>query len=86
MSIYFADEMAAAGLSALDLQKHWGVERYTVVAFTAKDLRDQGERLWRDPNEDFVGHGACKRDGGSERTRSEKRNLAKLAKVVDGLG
>ena len=84
MSVYFSDEMELAGKSILDLQASWGKE-YTVLAFTASDLRTQGERLWRDPTGGFPGHGACKRADGSERTRGQKRNLAKVAKVASEL-
>lgn len=84
MSVYFSDEMDLAGKSVLDLQANWG-DDYTVLAFSAGDLRAQGERLWRDPNEEFPGHGACKRADDAERTRGQKRKLAKVAKVAPEL-
>lgn len=84
MSVYFSDEMESAGKTVDDLQKIWG-DDYTVLAFSAADLRDQGERVWRHPNGQFPGHGACKRADGSERTRSQKRKLAKIAKVAPEL-
>lgn len=85
MSVYFSDEIEDAKLSVRDLQEKWGSDIYTVVAFHVAVLRAEGERLWRDPNDDFVGHGACKRLGDSTRTRSQKRRLAKLSKPVPGL-
>lgn len=85
MSVYFADQMNAAGLSAADLQARWGVEKYTVVQLTAKEMRAQGERLWRDKNDEFVGHGASKRADGTKRTVSQKRGLANAADIVEGL-
>ena len=84
MSVYFSDEMQLAGRSVSDLQKVWGSE-YTVLEFRASDLQEQGERLWRDPTDEFPGHGACKRADGAERSRGQKRKLAKIAKVVPGL-
>lgn len=84
MSVYFSDEMELVGESVLDLQAIWG-EDYTVLAFNANDLRVLGERLWRDPNDAFPGHGACKRADGTERTRSQKRKLAKIAKIAPEL-
>ncbi len=81
MSVYFSDEMAAVGKSVADLQKIWG-EDYTVLEFGAGELLEQGERLWREPNNDFPGHGACKRSDYSERTRGQKRNLARIARVA----
>ncbi len=80
MSVYFSDEMQAAGESVLDLQQKWGPE-YTVLAFRAADLREQGERLWRDPRGEFPGHGACKRADGAERSRGQKRKLARIARI-----
>lgn len=81
MSVYFSDEMVATGKSAADLQKVWG-DDYTVLEFNAGELREQGERLWRDSNNDFPGHDACKRSDYSERTRGQKRNLARIARVA----
>ena len=84
MSVYFSDEIQAAGKSVLDLQQTWG-SKYTVLAFGATDLRDQGEQLWRDPIDEFPGHGACKRADGTNRTLRQKRNLAKIARVAPEL-
>jgi hypothetical protein len=84
MSVYFSDEMQPAGKSVKDLQQEWGSE-YTVLAFSAAELRDQGERLWRDSNDEFPGHGACKRADDAERTRGQKRKLAKIAKIAPEL-
>lgn len=82
MSVYFEDEMRAVGKNVHDLQNHWNSDgdRYTVYQFTTAELRARGEKLWRDPNDEFPGHGACKRRDDSERTRGQKRNLAKIAK------
>jgi hypothetical protein len=84
MSVYFSDEMQLAGRSVLDLQQEWGPE-YTVLAFRAADLQEQGERLWREAQGEFPGHGACKRADGTERTRGQKRNLAKIAQIAPEL-
>jgi len=84
MSVYFADEMAAAGRGVRDLQAHWG-DAYVVLEFEASELRAEGEDLWRDPNGEFPGHGACKRADGSERTRGQKRQLAKRSKIASEL-
>ncbi|MGH3569455.1 MAG: hypothetical protein ACRDRH_26250 [Pseudonocardia sp.] len=82
MSVYFEDEMRAAGKNVNDLQNHWNSDndRYIVYQFAAAELRVKGEKLWREPNDEFPGHGACKRCDDSERTRGQKRSLAKLAK------
>ena len=80
MSVYFSDEMERAGKSVLDLQQAWG-SKYIVLAFSAGELREQGERLWRDSMGEFPGHGACKRADGAERTQGQKRNLAKIARI-----
>jgi hypothetical protein len=79
MSVYFEDAMADAGKTAADLEAHWNRDgdNYRVYQFSAKALRDAGEKLWRDPNDDFPGHGACKRHDDSERTRGQKRELAR---------
>jgi hypothetical protein len=82
MSVYFADQMSAAGKTLGDLQEHWG-DGYQIYAFTARELVESGERLWRDPDNDFPGHGACKRAEGSKRTLSQKRALARIAKLPD---
>lgn len=79
MSVYFADEMAANEVSVKDLAAHWG-ERYAIVEFTAADLAAEGEAVWRDPDGEFPGHGACKRADGSKRTVGQKRRIAKLAR------
>jgi hypothetical protein len=84
MSVYFSDEIQAAGKSVLDLQEAWG-SKYTVLAFRAEDLREEGERLWRDAIDQFPGHGACKRADGANRTLRQKRNLAKIARVAPEL-
>jgi hypothetical protein len=84
MSVYFSNEMQAAGKSVLDLQQVWG-SKYTVLAFRAADLRKQGEQLWRDPIDEFPGHGACKRADGANRNLRQKRNLAKIARVAPEL-
>lgn len=84
MSVYFSDEMELAGKTVTDLQRHWG-DAYTVLALSAAELRDQGERIWRDPNDEFPGHGACKRADGSERTRGQKRCIARIAKIAPEL-
>jgi hypothetical protein len=84
MSVFFSDEMQAAGKSVLELQQAWG-SKYTVLAFRAADLREQGERLWRDPIDKFPGHGACKRANGANRRLPQKRNLAKMARVAPEL-
>jgi hypothetical protein len=84
MSVFFSDEIQAAGKSVLDLQQAWG-SKYTVLAFRAAVLREQGERLWRDPIDEFPGHGACKRADGANRTLPQKRNLAKIARVAPEL-
>ena len=84
MFVYFSDEMELAGKSAFDLQQEWGLE-YTVLAFNAADLRENGERIWRDPMGKFPGHGACKRADDSERTRGQKRKLAKIARTIPEL-
>lgn len=84
MSVYFSDEMKLAGKTVTDLQRHWG-DAYTVLAFSAAALRDQGEHIWREPNDEFPGHGGCKRADRSERTRGQKRNLAKLAQIAPEL-
>jgi hypothetical protein len=84
MSVYFSDEIQAAGKSVSDLQQAWG-PKYTVLAFRAADLREQGEQLWRDPIDEFPGHGACKRADGAKRTLGQKRNLAKIARVAPEL-
>ncbi len=84
MSVYFLDEMQLAGKTVLDLQKVWGLE-YTVLALNATDLRKQGERLWRDTRDEFPGHGACKRADGAERTRGQKRKIAKIARIAPEL-
>lgn len=84
MSVYFSDEMQEAGKSVSDLQKAWG-PGYIVLAFSVADLREQGERLWRDPIDEFPGHGACKRADGAKRTASQERNLAKIARVAPEL-
>lgn len=84
MSVYFSDEMELAGKTVTDLQRHWG-DAYTVLALSAAELRDQGERIWRDPNDEFPGHGACKRADGSERTRGQKRYIARIAKIAPEL-
>lgn len=82
MSVHFEDEMRVAGKNVEDLKAHWNSngDRYTVYQFTAGELRGEREKLWRDPNDEFPGHGACKRHDNSERTRGQKRNLAKIAK------
>jgi hypothetical protein len=85
MSVFFSDEIQAAGKSVLDLQQAWGADKYTVLAFRAADLREQGERLWRDAIDEFPGHGACKRANGANRTLPRKRNLAKIARVAPEL-
>lgn len=81
MSVYLEDEMRAAGETAQSLQDHWNKDgdHYTIVQFVARKLRREGEKIWRDPTDEFPGHGACKRSDDSERTRGQKRNLAKLA-------
>jgi hypothetical protein len=84
MSVFFSDEMQAAGKSVLELQQAWG-SKYTVLAFRAAELREQGERLWRDPIDTFPGHGACKRANGANRSLPQKRNLAKMARVAPEL-
>lgn len=84
MSVYFADEMAEAGVTVRDLQEHRG-SRWTILECSARELRAQGEALWRDPNDAFPGHGASKRADGSERSRGQKRQLAKVYKVAPGL-
>ena len=84
MSVYFSDEMESAGKTVTDLQQHWG-DAYTVLALSSAELRDQGERIWRDPNNEFPGHGACKRADGSERTRGQKRCIARIAKIAPEL-
>jgi hypothetical protein len=84
MSVYFSDEMQLAGKSVSDLQQAWG-PKYTALAFSAEELRKQGERLWRDSRGEFPGHGACKRADGAERTQGQKRNLAKIARVAPEL-
>lgn len=84
MSVYFADQMAAAGKSLEDLQSKWG-EDYAIFAFTAAELVSSGEHLWRDPNDEFPGHGACKRVGNSKRTLAQKRGLARQARPAKDL-
>lgn len=79
MSVYFEDGIAEAGKTVADLGKHWNRDgdHYAVYQFTARDLRDAGEKLWRDADDDFPGHGACKRQDDSERTRGQKRELVR---------
>ncbi len=85
MSVNFSDEMAAAGKTLEDLKKHWG-DRYEIFQFAAQDLVTNGERLWRDPDDDFVGHGACKRNDNGKRSLAQKRTLARLAKPANESG
>jgi hypothetical protein len=82
MSIYLADGMQANGKSLADLQDHWG-PGYKIVEFTAVELRAAGEEVWRDDDENFPGHGACKRADGSKRTAGQKKALARLSRPAE---
>ncbi|MDX8051880.1 hypothetical protein SK571_21015 [Lentzea sp. BCCO 10_0798] len=75
MSVFFADEMAAAGASVADLiQTFPPFSR--AVTFTAGELRALGQTVERDKIEEFPGHGAVRHPDKDRRPQGVRSKMS----------
>lgn len=82
MSVYARDGLLGNGWTLQKLYEWWG-SQYRVFCFTAGSLMAKNENLWRAPMDEIPGHCACKRNDQRKRSLGQKRELARMAKLVE---
>ncbi|WP_433801662.1 hypothetical protein [Actinomycetospora sp. CA-084318] len=80
MSIYLRDQLLDEGWTVQGLKAEW--EGYEAFEITVGELREHGELVWRAPMGKIPGHAAVKRPQNAERTRGQKRKLAKTFRLA----